>query len=58
MKKKNKNLWSIAALVFGVIGVIADFASTNSKKIANEERYREIAQEEAEKVYIQKTEGR
>lgn len=55
---KNKNLWSIAALVFGVIGVIADFASTNSKEIANEERYREIAQEEANKVYNQKTEGR
>lgn len=58
MKKKNKNLWSIAALVFGVIGVIADFASTNSKEIANEERYREIAQEEANKVYNQKAEGR
>lgn len=54
----NRNLWSVAALIFGIVGVVADFASAKSKDIAEEDKYRQIAQEEAEKVYNQKTEGR
>lgn len=52
------NKFAVAALVFGIIGVIADFVSTKSMDRSEEDRYRQIAQEEAEKVYNQKTEGR
>ena len=52
------NKFAVAALVFGIIGVIADFASTKSMDRSEEDRYRQIAQEEAERVYNQKTEGR
>lgn len=57
MKMKG-NKFAVAALVFGIIGVIADFVSTKSMDRSEEDRYRQIAQEEAEKVYNQKTEGR
>ena len=52
------NKFAVAALIFGIVGVIADFVSTKSMDRSEEDRYRQIAQEEAEKVYNQKTEGR
>ena len=52
------NKFAVAALILGIVGVIADFVSTKSMDRSEEDRYRQIAQEEAEKVYIQKTEGR
>ena len=52
------NKFAVAALVFGIVGVIADFVSTKSMDRSEEDRYRQIAQEEAEKVYNQKTGGR
>lgn len=61
MKEVNlmkSNKFAVAALIFGIVGVIADFVSTKSMDRSEEDRYRQIAQEEAEKVYNQKTEGR
>lgn len=52
------NKFAVAALIFGIVGVIADFVSTKSMDRSEEDRYRQIAQEEAEKVYNQKIEGR
>lgn len=52
------NKFAVAALIFGIVGVIADFVSTKSMDRYEEDRYRQIAQEEAEKVYNQKTKGR
>lgn len=49
------NKFAVAALIFGIVGVIADFVSTKSMDRSEEDRYRQIAQEEAEKVYNQKT---